>query len=306
MRLKNIAVAAAVVAILIVGAFFFGRAGDTTTLSERRVADIAAATVDLRIKPLTGDIEALGRDTKALKEGFVKYNEAIDNKFKQQGDVLANIKQLLESKGPTSPPAAATPSTPAMSALEQQRRTQVQAECLPEDQRVDVKDDLGDEAFNALIAHCKANKMAKQRMVSPPPAAGHPQVAQGDPQAEPEAGLVDEESDAQAPGQPRPQQVGYGYGPQPYGAPRHGMGPGYGAPHPGMHRGHPRCPPGSNFNPQFGKCIGTRLHHIPLHPEAQAAFPTCRTIETRLVWKGGRLVEQQRGIACRRPAGVYQ
>lgn len=264
-----------------------------TGVGERRIAEIAGATFDQRIKPLTADVERLQKKTENLENALAN----LDTKVGRVEDkVMAGIKDVLErlNKTPNTAPAPTTPSAPAMSALEQQRLATVRAECLPEDQQnLNLSDSLGDEQFKALIAHCKANKLAKQRVVSPPPAVNGPQVAQGDPQAE-----LDEEEDPAQAGEPQVQQAGYGYG-------RPGFGPGFGAPHHGARRGGPRCPPGSRFEPQFGKCIGTRLHHVPLHPEARAAFPTCQNIETREVWKNGRLTQQQRGIGCRRPPGAY-
>lgn len=287
------AIAAAALAVLLVGMYFVGKSGNTTVAGGYDRTDIVGV-VSAETKDLREKVAKLDKRTTDMSDAI----GTLDSKVaKVETNVMAGIKDVLERLNKTAPSTSpTTPSAPAMSALEQQRLATVKRECLPEDQvNLNLKDDLGEDGFNALIAHCKANKLAKQRVVSPPPAANGPQVAQGDPQAE-----LDEEEDPAQAGQPQVQQAGYGH-PQ-YGRP--GYGPGFGAPYGGRRSG-PRCPPGSRFEPQFGKCIGTRLHHVPLHPEARAAFPTCQNIETREVWRNGRLSQQQRGIGCRRPPGAY-
>lgn len=68
---------------------------------------------------------------------------------------------------------------------------------------------------------------------------------------------------------------------------------------PGRQRqGTPRCPAGSVFRPEFGKCVGTTLHDIPINSGQRAYLASCVEIETRLVQRGNRLVQQQR---CKRP-----
>ena len=266
---------AAAVVILILGvalgnALFSGK----TTVAGTYTSDDLDGKIDGRIKkavePIVGDVATLKRDTKALKDGFESFNSAMDDKFKrQQEDVLVGVKKLLDSKSAT-PPAA--PAAPAVSALAQQRMAMVQRECLPEDQQNVTLNSLGDgldqSSFDAQIAHCKANKMAKQRMVSPPPAAGRPQVAQNDPQDDPEA--TDEDQDAQAPGQPRAQPVGYG----------------------GGHRqGKRRCPPGTEPAGSFG-CVGQTI----TNRAETRVFDTnirsgCVQGATQTIWKKG--VDQQ-------------
>lgn len=302
MSFRNVAAIAAVLALVIVGLYFLLRTNSSgTTIASTSVltVDDLDGRIDGRIKraidPVKEQVGKLDKRTTDMSDAI----GTLDSKLvKTETNVLAGIKDVLERLNKVAPGASTpAPTGPAMSATQQQRLALVKRECLPEDQNVDLSETapLSDEAFNAHIADCKAKKLAKQRMVSPPPAANGPQVAQGDPQAD-EVGEEDEREG----GQPTAQPVGYGYGGPQYGRP--GYGPGYGAPHHGMRRGGPRCPPGSNFNPQYGKCIGTVLRHVPLHPEARAVFPTCADIETRTVWKNGRLTQQQRGVDCRRPA----
>ncbi len=272
MTYRNFAIAATVVIAFLVGALFFiTRSGDTgSALSERRVADIAGATFDLRIKPVVDDVAKLNKRTTDMSDAIGALDTKVAKVENKMDSANAGIEKLL--KRMDGAPGTTTPSAPAMSALEQQRWATVRAECLPEDQKpqgkeLNLKDDLDDSSFQALIAHCKANKMATQRVVSPPPAAGRPQVAQNDPQDDPEA---DEDQDAQAPGQPRAQPVGYG----------------------GGHRqGKRRCPPGTEPAGSFG-CVGQTI----TNRAETRVFDTnirsgCVQGATQTIWKKG--VDQQ-------------
>jgi len=269
--MRNWLYAAAAVVILILGvalgnSLFAGK----TTVAGTYTSDDLDGKIDGRIKkavePIVGDVATLKRDTKALKDGFESFNSAMDDKFKrQQEDVLVGVKKLFDSKS-TTPPAA--PAAPAVSALAQQRMAMVQRECLPEDQKDvtlnSVGDGLDQSSFDALIAHCKANKMATQRVVSPPPAAGRPQVAQNDLQDDPEA--TDEDPEAQANGQPRAQPVGYG----------------------GGHRqGARRCEPGTRPAGSFG-CVGrTITNRAETQVFDQRIKSGCVPGATRTIWKEG-------------------
>lgn len=61
-------------------------------------------------------------------------------------------------------------------------------------------------------------------------------------------------------------------------------------------RGAPRCPGGMKFSTQYGKCIGSTLHDIPLSERGREALDSdnCARLETRHIRRGNRLVEQQR------------
>ncbi len=63
---------------------------------------------------------------------------------------------------------------------------------------------------------------------------------------------------------------------------------------PGIRRGNPICPTGQTFKPEYGKCVGSVLHPIPLSDERKEYYVGCPKFEYRFVVRGNRLVKQQR------------
>src|SRR3989344_2957268 len=53
-------------------------------------------------------------------------------------------------------------------------------------------------------------------------------------------------------------------------------------------RGAPNCGPSGTFSTQHGKCIGNKMHDIPLTESQKATFSTCEKIKTRTVMKGDK------------------
>lgn len=275
-----------------------------SSVAESRIAEIAGATFDQRVKPLERDVERLQGKTNDLANGVA----ALDTKVvKVETSVMAGIKDVLDRLDKSGP------NTPVASSVEAKRLAQLKAECLPEaSASVNVKDGadgLSDEAFQQYLRGCRAAKEQTMRQAqgSIAPLSG-PQVAARQPDAEsegaegddPEALDGDAEGDVAVTGQydrrtkaamnnPLVAQAGYRGSGLDFGRPGIGRG---------RHHGGPRCPGGSKWSGEYGKCIGTHFHHIPVSPERQAELATCRNIETHMVMRGNKLVEQQRGVAC--------
>lgn len=61
----------------------------------------------------------------------------------------------------------------------------------------------------------------------------------------------------------------------------------------GQRRGGSRCPSGMTWNASAGKCLSEK-HDIPLSDADRTTLSNCDEIQTRIIWRGSRRVEQQR------------
>jgi len=300
--LKGGAVAVLLIAFVVGGVYFLRGENTTAGVSERRIADIATETFKVQSKSLTNDIERLQTDTSALKNSFADLDvKASEHKkmLGEQSNVLADIKKLLDQKKSDGP---------VSDLVEAKRLALLRTECLPEASAdVNVKSDLSEEIFQSLLKDCKARKAAAVRQAQQQSApSSQPQVAARQPDADSDDAQGDEPaaSDDEAEGAGAVRTGRYGDRTMAAMDPslvtqvgNRGHGPQFGSRGHGRPHGAPRCR-GGKWSAQYGKCVGSQFHHIPVSAERQAEFARCQDMQTQFVRRGNRLVEQQRGVAC--------
>ncbi len=180
--LKGGAVAVLLIAFVVGGVYFLRGENTTAGVSERRIADIATETFKLQIKPVVGDIAKLDKSVADTKNAV----GALDGRFSTFQNTMDSIQKLLEQKKDAAPVVT--------SSVEAKRLAQLKTECLPEaSSDVNVKEDLSEQAFQALLTDCKAKKAAAVRQAQQSgTSSSQPQVAARQPDADSDDAQGDE------------------------------------------------------------------------------------------------------------------
>lgn len=140
---------------------------ETPEQRDRRFADIAGSTFDLRIKPFSTDLEKLQNKADRLDTSVSETKNAVaglDGKFATFQNGIDGIKKLLEEKQKKDAVAA-------NDAIEARRLAQIRAECLPgaeKDLNLKAEPPLSEEAFQAHLSICRAEKEEKIRQAQMP------------------------------------------------------------------------------------------------------------------------------------------
>jgi hypothetical protein len=134
-------------------------------VSEHRIAEIAGATFDLRIKPVNNDLEKLQAKTDKLESNVSDTKNAVaglDGKFTTFQNTMDGVKKLLEEKQKKD-------AVSANEAVEARRLALVRAQCLPGAEKdLNLKADLPEELFQSALSVCRAEKEEKMRQAQMP------------------------------------------------------------------------------------------------------------------------------------------